>query len=907
MADAILDGTSIEWATLESHPGAIDRDLLEQLRVLASVSALARSNEESKDAAPRFWGHLRVLEGIGRGAFGEVYRAWDTRLDREVALKLLPPDNAGSDPASSIIEEGRLLARVRHPNVVTIYGAERIGDRIGLWMEFVRGRTLEQMLGDGAVFTADDVVRLGSELCRAVAAVHGAGLLHRDIKAQNVMVADDGRLLLMDFGAGYELAKGSEGSVAGTPFYLAPEVLFGGAPTTGSDIYSIGVLLYHLVTGAFPVRASTLAELRRAHAQRERIDLPSRGGGLPPRLARVIKTAIEPEPHLRYDTAEAFEADLAAASRSNRLFVPYAAGIVLALMVTGIGWWVTRGEVGPARDGSSLAGSNAAPTPRVQRFVQPAVSSRAEPWHPLVTDGARVYFLERSGAGWQVMQTSAGAEPPKPFAVPFRYTRIYDISRERSEFLIGRFEAFGPGLPLWIWPASGGQPVRVGDILVDEALWVPDGTGIVYVRGRDVWRVGRDGRDARTLLRASGDPQLLRFSPDGSRISYTVSDSKTETLSLWEMNADGSDPKVRVGAASRADNVCCGSWTADGRYFIYSLSKDGVYNLWVRPDARGALPWDGSTSIQLTTNATSTFASLMIDNDERMFAFVAGTRFESVQYSPATGDYVPFLPDTEVLWPQFSPDSRHVAFQRVTDRTIWRSRADGSNPIQLVGAPLRAARPRWSPDGTTIAFEAVSPGNPMRAYVVSIDGGPAEEIAPRQQGTHSLPAWSPDGRSIALAVNVRRADVPAAERGIFIVERATRGATRLAGSEGLTAPFWSPDGRHLIAQTLDQGRVLRFDAAANEWVEIAHGRSLSGPTWSPDSRHLYVQDIRESGSPVYRLRVPDFSRDGEFSLEPLLRHGFQIAAFQGLTPDGSLIVQLSRTGTQLHAIDLTWR
>ena len=143
------------------------------------------------------WGHLRICERIGRGAFGEVYRAWDTRLDREVALKLMPVAlAAGAEAASSIIHEGRLLARVRHPNVVTIYGADEIDGYVGLWMELVPGRTLEDLLRDGQTFEPGEVAHIGLESARALAAVHAAGLLHRDIKAQNVLRQEDGRIVL---------------------------------------------------------------------------------------------------------------------------------------------------------------------------------------------------------------------------------------------------------------------------------------------------------------------------------------------------------------------------------------------------------------------------------------------------------------------------------------------------------------------------------------------------------------------------------------------------------------------------------------------------------------------------------------------------------------------------------------
>jgi len=182
-----------------------------------------------------------------------VYRAWDTRLDREVALKLLPAEvDDAAGRTSAIIDEGRLLARVHHPNVVTLYGAEQIADHVGLWMELIEGKTLGELLDGGKAFTPSEVRHIGVELCHAMTAVHGAGLLHRDIKAHNVMLADAGRVVLMDFGTGRELDHPSAGPVAGTPLYLAPEIFSGVSDSVRSDIYSAGVLLYRLLTGTYP-------------------------------------------------------------------------------------------------------------------------------------------------------------------------------------------------------------------------------------------------------------------------------------------------------------------------------------------------------------------------------------------------------------------------------------------------------------------------------------------------------------------------------------------------------------------------------------------------------------------------------------------------------------------------------
>ena len=217
LARKVLDGAPVDWASAESSARHDERPIVRQLRVIEGLAAVHRREPSQARTrtwtpalfstappveVPQQWGHLRILERIGRGAFGAVYRAWDSRLDREVALKLLPAPRALDDRSSTIIVEGRLLARVRHANVVTIHGAERIGDQIGLWMELVRGQTLEQQLKRGRTFNAADTIAIGIELCGAVAAVHAAGLLHRDIKAHNVTRADDGRVVLMDSAPG---------------------------------------------------------------------------------------------------------------------------------------------------------------------------------------------------------------------------------------------------------------------------------------------------------------------------------------------------------------------------------------------------------------------------------------------------------------------------------------------------------------------------------------------------------------------------------------------------------------------------------------------------------------------------------------------------------------------------------
>jgi TolB-like protein/tetratricopeptide (TPR) repeat protein len=269
-----------------------------------------------------------------------VHRAWDTRLDREVALKLLPAvSEVSGAPTSSIIQEGRLLARVRHPNVVTIYGAEQIGDTIGLWMERIEGETVEQRLAQASPLKAFDAIEIGIQICHAVSAVHKAGLLHRDIKAQNVMLAKDGRAVLMDFGTGRELAGASPSgtSLAGTPLYLAPELLRGGDATIQSDIYSLGVLLYRMVVGTYPVHAGNLPDLRLAHERLKCAKDVELRSDAPRRLRRIIDRAIDSRPERRYESADAVAAALGTLGpRASVIPLKYAVAAAAMLVVIGL-------------------------------------------------------------------------------------------------------------------------------------------------------------------------------------------------------------------------------------------------------------------------------------------------------------------------------------------------------------------------------------------------------------------------------------------------------------------------------------------------------------------------------------------------------------------------------------------
>jgi serine/threonine protein kinase len=250
----------------------------------------------------KVWGPFQLLENVGQGGFGEVYRAFDTVLQREVALKLLLPRvSTQADQEREILREARLLAKVRHPNVVSVYGVDTHEGRVGFWSDFVRGRTLTSLLAMQGPFGPREAALVGIDLCKALSAVHSAGLLHRDIKTSNAMREEGGRILLMDFGLSLE--ERTHHRLGGTPTYMAPELFSGGQASVSSDVYALGVLLYHLLTAKYPVDAPTVEEFAALHETNRRRSLYEERADLPEQLVRAIETATKKNPSERFQSA----------------------------------------------------------------------------------------------------------------------------------------------------------------------------------------------------------------------------------------------------------------------------------------------------------------------------------------------------------------------------------------------------------------------------------------------------------------------------------------------------------------------------------------------------------------------------------------------------------------------------
>jgi eukaryotic-like serine/threonine-protein kinase len=807
LSEDVADGRPIDWLVARSSIAAEDLGTVEQLRALERIAQL--HGDTAKDEAvegavvlvapPMFeWGAIRVLERVGAGSFGEVFRAWDTALDREVAVKLLRPDRAAVvRRAAIVLREGQMLARVRHPNVMTVYGAQESNGRIGIWCEFLRGRTLADVVEHDGPFSAQEACLYGAAVCRALAAVHKAGLLHRDVKAQNVMREVGGRVVLMDFGLGRELdvvPPASGRDLAGTPAYLAPELFGGQAASARSDIYAVGVLLFYLVTGEFPVGGASLDALSGAHAAMERRRLEDLRPDLNPDFVRVVDRALAPDAAARYESAGSLLSALvalsggAAASPSpvrRPLLGILTAGLALSVaMITGLA--MRAGSAAPPAFALALLPPQGLTFTDGSRNV-PAISP----------DGRRIAFVATDATGSSQL-----------------YLR--DLGSLETTAIAGTLGASGP-------------------------FWAPDGESVGFFTSAGLHRATRAGARSETLVRlwenrgaTWGAGDVILFAPGPH-------------TGLSSVPASGG-PVTTVTAVDRSRGEQAHMWPQflpDGSFIVFVLSEDeqvrGIYHARLHDNLRRVLAAD--------TAAFWGDGHLFFVRDGTLYAqefdpeagAVVGQPAEVASQVGVTYNSRPAVTVSREGTLVYAPRARDFR------RLVWYDL--GGRELGMVTPADQYRNPSLSRDGRYLAVEWYDVTSHLRVFDLARGGWTQVNAAFREQ----LPLFGPGNRLAASLGSYGHLD-------LFTVSPDRGGAQPIVVSEyDKQASDWSPDGRVLLFNLMGEDGTYDVWAAAADGSGarplLIGDRQEVGARFSPDGRSIaYVSS--ESGRPEVYVRTP---------------------------------------------------
>jgi len=544
--------------------------------------------------------------------------------------------------------------------------------------------------------------------------------------------------------------------------------------------------------------------------------------------------------------------------------------------------------------------------PRLTRYVQVTGDSEGktasyvnELLSPLVSDGSRLYFTEGPLGGERLMQVSTGGGETALFPAPFRVRRVLDISPDRRQLLVlSSDQPVQTEHPLMVLPLPAGSPHRVGDLLAHDASWSPDGRRIVYANGRDLYLARGDGSEPRKLVTVPGTAWWLRWSPDASVLRFTV----LEALGwrrLWEVSTDGSRPHPLFPEPNEAlGGQCCGNWTADGRYFVFESvpPPGGMSQIWSFREG-GGFPKKARELTQLTTGPLSMVAPLPSADGKKIFAVAVQPRGQLVRYDGKSRQFVPFLSGISADGVDFTKDGQWVTYEVFPEGTLWRSKADGSERLQLTLPPMKVSLPRWSPDGKRIAFLGQVVGKPAKIYIVSADGGTPKQAIPDER-SEGEPSWSPDGNSLAFAP-LFCLESSTAPR---LLDLTTRQVKTLPDSEGLFSARWSPDGRHIAALTADRSQTLMlFDIETQKWVELAN--SVAYPNWSRDGSYIYFLGPYTSEPALFRVRISDRKVEELATLDPRSLTWGIVGKWTGVAPDDSPLVLRDTSLEEIYAVD----
>ena len=819
LSESVARGERVDWDAAETGAaGARQRSQVEALRGIERIAEYHREllRSSSRPAADpggpepprsRPWGDLIILELASAGASGEVWRAWDAWLQRDVALKFLltvqgpAPRESGASP---LLDEARALARVRHPGVVAVHGIAEHDGRVGMWMEFLTGRTLAAEIEQHGPMAPREVARIGLALCEALEAVAAAGLVHRDIKPANIVLEPQGRVVLTDFGLGrrWELAGPETWRGSGTPLFMSPGQLSGQSATPRSDIYALGVTLRWALTGRPPFRARTLEELKAESAAGPAVPLATERPDAPAALVAVIARAMAPAPEARYADAAEMARDLramlnqdAAGSRTRR-----------ALAITGL---------------AVLALGAAWAAPRLFRAPTPALPSQ---------------FTVTAPAGTVIGEdASQSSVSPDGRLLAFTATDSSGVRRLWIRSL-GSLEAH---------PLPGTERV-------DLSFWSPDSRNIGFFAEGKLKKIPVQGGAAEVLC-AAHDPRGGNWGTGG-----VILFAPEPAGPICAIPAEGGDvtAAVKPDTSRKETALRWPQFLPDGRHFLFASLPGREHTFDIYAGALGS----SERRFVLRSEAAPICAGdhdlIVVQNGHLMdqpFDFrnlrAVG---EPVSLGAATSA------DVSVAQPLASASMNGVlvrpAASLANTQLAWLDRS--GRVVGALSVPEgRYERMFFSPDGRQLIAMRRSSSTTVDLWKLDVRSGQGTRFsAGSQTRIGGRPVWSPDGKSIAFSSN------RAGPTNIY--RRATTGSAEeelLYGSDAMfkEVDAWSPDGRLLVFEETGLGGwdiwLLPLDGDRKPTPYLRSRFSEVGGAISPDGRWMaYCCD--ETGRPEIYVR-----------------------------------------------------
>jgi len=528
----------------------------------------------------------------------------------------------------------------------------------------------------------------------------------------------------------------------------------------------------------------------------------------------------------------------------------------------------------------------------------------------ILTDGSRLYFMETTGAHTFLAQASVSGGDTSIIPTPFTNIAVTDISPDHSQLLARNFTGTEHEAQLWTLPLAAGNPTPLSDIVGHSAVWSRDGKQLAFAKGSDIYLANADGSTPRKLITVTGTAHWIRFSPDGTRLRFTEA-LQDDSPSIWEVGVDGRGHRRVLKEQNDPSSECCGAWNTDGRYYLFVRNVSGRLfirsisgrrdDIWAVREAPGLFHRAPSAPFQLTSGPMSLGPPLPSPDGRRVFAEGVQSRGELVRYESRSRQFAPFLSGISAGELDFSRDGKWVAYVSYPERTLWRSRVDGSENQQLTYSPVAAFLPRWSPDGGQIVYVDLQSGRPWKIFLISAQGGAPHGLLVGDE-TFSDPTWSPDGKRICFG---RSPYADASIKKIEVLDLKSKQISAIPGSENLYSPRWSPDGQYLAGLSANSKNLLLYDFKTQKWTNwISEPGAIGFPTWSRDGRYVYYDNTSTEKAAFLRAKVGQTRPEVLIDLKDMRRYGKYGWAWSGLAPDDSALLVRDVSTDEIYALDL---